>query len=257
MTPEFDKFARDYSGGNDDPLKRLFGDNLDQFIYVKAKWLWNYLTRGHLRILPAAGYNLLDYGCGTGEMLKWLKVFGFPGHLHGADVSPAMLDEAEKRWGTFQKPLFSCISETKSDFADNSFHCVVATCVFHHIEPQKRDNVLQEIKRILVPGGDLIIFEHNPFNPITRLIVKRAAIDKNAVLLYPNEIRDRYNKVSFANCKLEYIMFFPPSIEAFQRFERYLWWLPLGAQYVAVGTKLMVTDHIALRSLIKHFHGDA
>ena len=72
---------------------------------------------------------------------------------------------------------------------------------------------------------------------MTRLIVKRAAIDTNAVLLYPNEIIDRYNKASFANCKLEYIMFFPPNMEALQRFERYLWWLPLGAQYVSVGTK--------------------
>ena len=78
MTPEFDKFARDYSGGNEDPFKRLFGDNLDQFIYVKAKWLWNYFTQNQLRILPDAGYHLLDYDCGTGKMLKWLKTFGFP-----------------------------------------------------------------------------------------------------------------------------------------------------------------------------------
>jgi len=89
----------------------------------------------------------------------------------------------------------------------------------------------------LVPGGNLIIFEHNPFNPMTRLVVKRAVIDKNAVLLYPKEVFDRFNKASFANCKLEYLMFLPPRMKVFIGIERYLRWCPLGAQYAAVGRK--------------------
>ena len=236
--PEFDGFARDYSGGNEDPLKRLFGENLDQFIYVKAKWLWNYLIRCQEKISIDEEYHLLDYGCGTGEMLKWLKLFGFSGRLYGADVSPAMLDEAKKCWNTFPKPIFSSIGETKTNFADDSFNCIVATCVFHHIEPEKRDDVLLEIKRILVPGGNLIIFEHNPFNPMTRLVVKRAVIDKNVVLLYPKEVLYRYHKALFANCKLEYLMFLPPRMKTLFGLERYLRWCPLGAQYAVVGEKL-------------------
>lgn len=236
--PEFNNFAEGYSGGNEDTLKWLFGENLDQFIYVKANWLWNYLNQCRMKIPLNEEYHLLDYGCGTGEMMKWLRILGFPGHLQGVDVSQSMLEEAEKRWEGFQKPSFSCIGETKTGFPDAFFHCIVATCVFHHIEPEKRDDVLQEIKRILAPGGILVLFEHNPFNPLTRLIVKRAAIDKHAILLYPNEIRARYNKAAFANYKLEYLMFFPPYMKGFLKFERYLRRLPLGAQYVAVGEKL-------------------
>jgi ubiquinone/menaquinone biosynthesis C-methylase UbiE len=236
-TSAFAKFARDYSGGNEDPLKRLFGETLDQFIYVKAKWLWNYLHKSQDKIILNEQYHLLDYGCGTGEMLKWLILFGFPGCLHGADVSQAMLEEAEKRWGTAQMPLFSCIGETKTDFADNSFSCITATCVFHHIKPDKRDSVLREIKRILVPGGILVVFEHNPFNPMTRLIVKRAVIDKDTILLYPSEIRDRFTCAAFVDCLLEYLMFFPPKINILNRLEKYLSWCPLGAQYAAVGRK--------------------
>lgn len=234
---EFDKFVRDYTGGNEDPLKRLFGENLDQFIYIKARWLWNYLTEISDQINFNENYYLLDYGCGTGEMLRWMKLFGFPGQLHGADVSRAMLAEAEKRCDTASRPLFSCIGETKTDFADNSFHCIVATCVFHHIEPDKRDIVLAEMKRILIPRGIIVIFEHNPLNPLTRLIVKRAAIDKNAVLLYPREIEDRLFKSSLVNITREYIMFFPPNLKIFNRLEKYLRWLSLGAQYVVVGRK--------------------
>ena len=234
---EFDKFARGYSGGNEDPLKRLFGENLDQFIYVKAKWLWNYLRKSSNKTKLDTDYQLLDYGCGTGEMLKWMKLFGFPGKLCGADVSKAMLDEAERRWNIDSKPLFSCIDETKTNFTDNSFSCIIATCVFHHIEPDKRDAVLKEIKRILIPGGMLVVFEHNPFNPMTRLIVKRAVVDKNAILLYPAEARERFINAEFTNCLLEYLMFFPPKIKILNNLEKYLSWCPLGAQYAAVARK--------------------
>jgi ubiquinone/menaquinone biosynthesis C-methylase UbiE len=236
-TPEFDQFARDYSGGNDDPIKRMFGKNFDQFTYVKAKWFWNYIQNNLDKAILNENCKLLDYGCGTGEMLKWLKLLKFPGKLYGADVSEAMLVEAEKRWDVVPKPLFSCIGETKTDFLDNSFSFVVATVVFHHIDPDKRDAVLREIKRILIPGGILAIFEHNPFNPMTRLIVKRAVIDKNAKLLYPRETRNRINKASFTDSILEYIMFFPPNMKTLHRFEKYLTWFPLGAQYVVLGRK--------------------
>lgn len=236
-TPDFNKFARNYSGGNEDPLKRLFGENLNQFIYVKAKWLWNYLHRSQDEPILNENDHLLDYGCGTGEMLTWLKIFGFPGKMHGADVSPAMLDEAEKRWRINGKPLFSCIGETKTDFADNSFSCIVAACVFHHIQPEKRDVVFQEIKRILAPGGIIVVFEHNPFNPLTRLIVKRSVIDKGVRLLYPSEIMDRFTRAHLTDFLLEYIMFFPPKIKMLNGLENYLNWCPLGAQYAAVGRK--------------------
>jgi len=235
--PEFDNYARDYSGGNEDPLKRLFGGTLDQFVNVKARWLWNYLRKGRNGTKLSEDFQLLDFGCGTGEMLRWLNRFGFPGAMQGADVSPAMLQEAEKRWGDAPRPLFSLIDETTTHFEDNTFSCIVATCVFHHIEPGKRDTVLREIKRILKPGGIVVIFEHNPLNPLTRLIVKRAVIDKNAFLLFPRETSERFDRLSLVNEKLEYIMFFPLALKVFYFLEKYLAGIPLGAQYAAVGRK--------------------
>ena len=41
----------------------------------------------------------------------------------------------------------------------------------------------------LRPKGRIYIFEHNPFNPVTRWVVKHTAIDRNAVLLKPAEVR--------------------------------------------------------------------
>lgn len=236
-TPEVDKLFRAFINRNENNVQWLFGKDHDLFVHLKVKWLWKYLTENSQHISMNKRYQLLDYGCGTGEMLKWLQVFGFPGKLHGADISHTMLEEAKKRWDKTSRPLFSCIGETKTNYADEFFSCIVVTCVFHHITPDKRDAVLAEIKRILIPGGVIVIFEHNPLNPLTCLVVKRAAVDKNAKLLYPKEIMKRLHKAAFADCFFKYITFFPPQVNFLNNLEKYLSWCPLGAQYVSVARK--------------------
>lgn len=232
---EFDRYAQDYSGGNEDPLKHLLGRDLDHFIRVKALWLWRYLHQGGND--PGETYRLLDYGCGTGEMLKWLHTFGFRGSLHGADISENMLETAKRRWQGKQMPTFILVEGTGTPFPDGAFDCIVATNVFHHITPSLRDDVLEELKRVLKPFGRMVIFEHNPLNPLTRLIVKRAVIDRNAVLLYPKEIFRRFQKAKLKNGGLWYLMFFPPSLTFFDEMNRILGWCPMGAQYAAVARK--------------------
>jgi ubiquinone/menaquinone biosynthesis C-methylase UbiE len=233
--PEFDQYAQDYSGGNEDPLKRLLGRDLDHFIRVKARWLHRYLCQDSK--VPDKDYRLLDYGCGTGEMLKWLDTFGFPGSLHGADISGNMLETAKKRWQKTKPPDFTLVEGTEIPFTNDSFHCIVATNVFHHIAPSLRDDVLKELRRALKPSGHLVIFEHNPLNPLTRLIVKRAVIDRNAILLYPKEILDRFQKAKLRAGGLRYLMFFPPGLTFLGELDRLLGWCPMGAQYAAVGVK--------------------
>ncbi|MCG6534446.1 MAG: class I SAM-dependent methyltransferase, partial [Syntrophales bacterium LBB04] len=182
-------------------------------------------------------YRLLDYGCGTGEMLKWLDTFGFRGSLQGADISGNMIETAKKRWLKTKPPAFTLVEGTATPFTNESFNCIVATNVFHHITPSLRDEVLTELRRVLKPSGRLVIFEHNPLNPLTRLIVKRAVIDRNAVLLYPKEIFDRFQKAKLRAGGLRYLMFFPPSLTFLGELDLILGWCPLGAQYAAVAIK--------------------
>lgn len=231
--PEFDKYAANYSGGNEDPLKRFFGNELDHFIRVKALWVQRYLRN----ISAGNACCLLDFGCGTGEMLKWLCRLGFQGVLHGADISSSMLEEAKKRWNEEDSPIFTLVKESGTPYGDETFDLIVATCVFHHVPPPERNDVLRGLKRVLKPDGRLVIFEHNPFNPLTRLIVKRAVIDRHAVLLFPNEILTRFENVKLRNGGVQFLMFYPPNFTILDGLDRFLWWCPMGAQYVAVGRK--------------------
>jgi 2-polyprenyl-3-methyl-5-hydroxy-6-metoxy-1,4-benzoquinol methylase len=71
MSAEFDKHAASYDGGLDNPVKRMMGDSADQFIAVKARWLLR-KEKG----LRSGGLNLLDYGCGAGDLMRVLAKLG-------------------------------------------------------------------------------------------------------------------------------------------------------------------------------------
>lgn len=109
-----------------------------------------------------AATRLLEIGCGTGVvLLRVILQHGFTGESIGIDQSPFFIDTAR------HKAAMAGISESKLrfqlgdshhiDFPDASFDVVIAHTVLSHVTDPNR--VLQEVARVLRPGGTLIIFE--------------------------------------------------------------------------------------------------
>lgn len=93
--------------------------------------------------------KVLDIGCGSGAMLKNFQNFGFTGY--GTELSPFSAKMASSIAGVkvISKPLCEC------GFPDNFFNLVILWHVLEHLpDPQKN---LQEIYRILKPGGNLLL----------------------------------------------------------------------------------------------------
>ena len=76
-----------------------------------------------------------------------------------------------------------------------------------------------------------MVFEHNPYNPLTVHAVNTSPLDANAVLLTPSSLRRSAERAGFQPGVLRYCMFFPRALRALRPLERGLHWLPLGAQY--------------------------
>ena len=91
---------------------------------------------------------LLDFGCGTGGNALLLKEFG---EIIGADSSPTALKIAQKTGF----PKLVLVNETRLPFENNTFDCVTLLDVLEHIEND--DDALSECRRILKPGGSLIL----------------------------------------------------------------------------------------------------
>src|SRR5690606_14925929 len=108
--------------------------------------------------------------------------------------------------------------------------------VLHHVEPKLRHALMQRLGRLLNPGGRICIFEHNPYNPITRRMVSTCPFDEDAILLPMRESIDLITKSAELDLETKgYTLFLPPRLSAFSPLEGLLRWFPLGGQYFVQG----------------------
>jgi len=216
---EFDKYAGSYDDLHAKNVA-LSGESPEYFAIYKQNFLEKLLERNT---------RVLDFGCGIGN-LTHLIVQSFD-HVAGYDPSGDSVALAKKRApdATFYDDLETIPNET--------FGAVVLANVLHHVPPENREGLMKSVARTVAPGGKIVVFEHNPINPVTRKVVRECEFDENAVLLYPSETR-RLLKVSGMNkVTLDYIVFFPRKLSALRGMETALSWLPMGAQYAAWGSK--------------------
>jgi hypothetical protein len=90
---------------------------------------------------------------------------------------------------------------------------------------------LEGLHKNLNQGGELFIFEHNPYNPLTRRIVNNCEFDDDAILLTAREIKSRLLQSKFRFLQTHYTLFFPGFLSKLRFLEKYMEWLPLGGQY--------------------------
>jgi len=229
--PEFDAHAPGYNAGMDNPLKAALGASAEDYLAPKLAWL--------LREIPAlagggAPLDLLDYGCGTAALLRLMARRRLHARLAGCDISPGMLAEAAATWPAEAGPLPRLERQegARTPFADAGFDVVVISAVLHHVSVAERDEVYAELFRLLRPGGRVVVFEHNPRNPVTRYVVARTPIDANAILLDPREAEAGLVAAGFPAPRTAYLMFAPPRLPLAGLVDRaFGGWLPLGAQY--------------------------
>jgi hypothetical protein len=84
------------------------------------------------------------------------------------------------------------------------------------------------------PLSRLVIWEHNPFNPMGRMLVKMCPFDRDARLLTLNQTKSLFGKNSFRYREHAYVNVFPPRwlrLDAASAIEAKLSMLPVGAQY--------------------------
>jgi SAM-dependent methyltransferase len=226
---EFDSYAQSYNAGMDSPVKAMMGGSADDFVAIKIRWL--------LRRYPdlagrGASFRLLDYGCGTATLLRLIAPEMPGATLLGCDISAGMLHEAARVWPAHSAaPSFHQQDGAKVPLPSESCDLVVISAVLHHVPLDERAAVYAEIGRLLRPGGRLVVFEHNPVNPVTRYVVSRTPIDQNAILLHAGEVQSSLRSAGFSAIETGYLMFLPPRLQILAGLERLIGWLPLGAQY--------------------------
>jgi SAM-dependent methyltransferase len=121
-------------------------------------------------------------------------------------------------------------------FEDGEYDLTFTSCVLHHVPPAERGAFVRELGRVTRPGGLVVVFEHNPLNPLTRLAVRRCEFDEDALLLGRGETRQRLTQAGLRAAEERYILFFPWRGRLLERAEQALAPVPLGAQYYVAAT---------------------
>jgi SAM-dependent methyltransferase len=102
----------------------------------------------------SAGSRVLDVGCGTGRWVRRYEAMGFS--ATGVDATPGMLRLALDR-GT-AAPLVGG-QALHLPFADAAFDLVSDVTVVQHIPLALQPQALEEMLRVLKPGGRLVLLE--------------------------------------------------------------------------------------------------
>jgi SAM-dependent methyltransferase len=229
----FDKVARDYEKIHNRSLPP--GVHSADFIRQRAACVIRWICEEY----AGNEFCYLDFGCGNGRMLKCLLESGpvkplvEQGRLRlfGFDTSVASINEARSLMADDRVGLVSDLNDVPWSVR---FDLVISCHVFHHIPLAERAAAATILRNRMKPSSKLVIWEHNPFNPFTRMLVKMCPFDADARLLTLNTTKTLFGKNSFRCRELAYVNIFPPRwlrLKAVSAIEVKLSKLPIGAQY--------------------------
>lgn len=106
-----------------------------------------------------AGRRILDVGCGAGPLLESLRDRGAV--VTGVEPSIKMLELARQRLGEDVALHQGGLGGDPLPFPDGAFDDAIVCLVLHYLEDWKAP--LAELRRVLVPGGRLIVAGNHPF----------------------------------------------------------------------------------------------
>jgi len=139
----FDRWAATY---DQSVLQRLY------FLPVHSKML-DLLVREGSKDAPSC---IIDVGCGTGRLLRDASARWPEAQLLGVDPAEKMVAEATR---LNPNAIFRLASAESLPFPDQTADIVLSSLSFHHWANQKKG--LQEIVRVLRPGGFFCLADHN------------------------------------------------------------------------------------------------
>jgi SAM-dependent methyltransferase len=224
---KFDEFAGNYDLALEQGLSAT-GENREFFARGRIQ-----LLKSHLDRLDFRPERTMEFGCGTGANIPLLLNLPGTRSVIGIDVSKQSLEVAKK---AIDSPAarFALNSEYRPDGQiDLAFSCGV----FHHIDPTERKSAIEYVRDSLRPGGIFALWENNPWNPGTRLVMRRIPFDSDAITLSSRKARRLLSAGGFRVLSCRYMFIFPHLLRWLRGLEVPLAGLPLGGQYQLLARK--------------------
>ena len=216
---DFDKYAEGY----DEMLRK------QQLFFATDRAYFHERKVAQLKqVAPPSVFNILDYGCGTGGATRCLGR-AFPNAvITGYDPSNESLAAARR-----SMPDVRFIG--KDEIINGHYDIVYMACVLQHVPPIQWVELLRSTSVLLRAGGIQAIFEHNPWNPVTKKLVRECPFDADAVLLTQPRLVRVFREAGLTVKAKGFYLYLPERLRSLCKFERWLRRIPLGGQHYVIG----------------------
>lgn len=125
---------------------------------------------------PADFTNVLDFGCGCGRTLPWLRRWLVNANIHGTDIDPELIAWDQKNLPGITFGVNA--PEPPLAYTDGQFDLVYAVSVFTHLNQTHQDLWLAELARITMPGALVLVTLHGA--EITQTLAPQAVEEVEA-----------------------------------------------------------------------------
>ncbi len=156
---------------SDENLRAIYDERAKEYVYTGPD---GFPARKHRAILKRLQglrvQRFLDVGCGNGPYLAWSSRRDFAAVV-GMDLSPRILSEARKRVQHEGRPEIVRLVAADAaalPFADASFDLLLSSQLIEHVPADQA--ALREMRRVMQPGGSLVISTDNRDNRVTQAL---------------------------------------------------------------------------------------
>ena len=107
--------------------------------------------------------RIIEVGCGTAELTCALARRFPSAEVVGLDIDPEILAIARKKVEREHLNVQLVPASAESmPFPDGHFDLVVSSLMLHHLDSSTKERALREWKRVLAPGGTLLLVDFGP-----------------------------------------------------------------------------------------------
>ena len=141
------------------PAPAFIGRFLDSNLRRKMQPPYKLIQRSGVK----EGMNVLEVGCGSGAFTTFVaRAIGSKGKIYALDIQPGMLEQLRSKLSRPENEVINNVAPVKGSacnlpFYNSSLDLVYMVTVLQEIP--NRNKALQEISRVLKPGGYLSVTE--------------------------------------------------------------------------------------------------
>lgn len=138
-------------------------DGYDTYLESEGKVLARRLDALWSFLHATPGMKVLDLGCGRGEISIYCGLYnitavGIDYSAQALKLAQAAITEVESTNPTvWVRPRLLFANAQHLPCSDNNFDRVIMSDIVEHLYPRELKAALQEVKRVLKPGGELLI----------------------------------------------------------------------------------------------------